>query len=243
MKFKILLIFLILFLSIGCVSAADNDNTTVSEDTQINIEDTIVDEDVGENFTGTFLNSNGNPIIGQHLSINLTRLSSGASKVYNLVTDYTGTFRIPIFLAKGEYTAQVSFDGITIGNTTYNPSNAGPVNIDVINMDQRTSSFLLAYGITKHVNRYRELSGLLTDNTGNSIAGQHIDVKFTRLSSGASKTYDIVTSYDGGFVMPINLALGIYAVNMTYHGTTTYAPSYRNVIVNVTDDPIYDMDW
>ena len=126
---------------------------------------------------------------------------------------------------------------------TYNPCNAGPVNISVIKIDQRTSSFLLAYGVTKHINRYRELSGLLTDNTGNPIAGQHVDVKFTRLSSGASKTYDIVTSYDGGFVMPINLALGIYAVNMTYHGTTIYGPSYRNVIVNVTDDPIYDADW
>ena len=243
MKFKILLIFLILFLTIGCVSATDNDNTSVSEDTQINIENTIVDEGAGENFTGTFFSSNGSPLIGQHLSINLTRLSSGANKVYDLVTDYTGTFRIPIFLAKGEYTAQVSFDGLIMENTTYNPCNAGPVNISVIKIDQRTSSFLLAYGVTKHINRYRELSGLLTDNTGNPIAGQHVDVKFTRLSSGASKTYDIVTSYDGGFVMPINLALGIYAVNMTYHGTTIYGPSYRNVIVNVTDDPIYDADW
>ncbi len=240
MKFKILLIFSILFLTMGCVSATDNDNIIISEDTQINIENTIVDEGVGENFTGTLLDSNGNSLIGQHLSINLTRLSSGASKVYDIVTDYTGTFKIPIFLAKGEYTAQVSYDGLTMGNTTYNPSNEGPVNISVIKIDQRTSSFLLAYGVTKHINRYGELFGLLTDNTGNPIAGQHVDVKFTRLSSGASKTYDIVTSYDGGFVMPINLALGIYTVNMTYHGTTFYGPSYRNVIVNVTDDPVYD---
>ena len=141
MNSKLFLFILILFLTIGCVNAAEN----TIEDTHINIESVTVTEGLGENFTGTLYNSNNDTLIGQHVLVNLTRTSSGANKVYDVVTDYNGKFNIPIFLAKGDYTAEVKYNELTIGNTTYTSSSAGPVSITVIEeIDNRTSSFILA---------------------------------------------------------------------------------------------------
>lgn len=236
MNSKLFLFILILFLTIGCVNAAEN----TTEDTHINIESITVTEGLGENFTGTLYNSNNDTLIGQHVLVNLTRTSSGANKVYDVVTDYNGKFNIPIFLAKGDYTAEVKYNELTIGNTTYTSSSAGPVSITVIEeIDNRTSSFILAYGFNKYYNMDLNLTGIITDNTGNSIPGQHLSIKLSRTSNGASKTYDVVSDYEGGFVLPINLGIGSYTANITYSGTSIYAPSKRNININVKNDDEY----
>ena len=43
--------------------------------------------------------------------MNLTRLSSGASKVYWVTTDTNGEYQLAINLGLGEYTAQCSYGG------------------------------------------------------------------------------------------------------------------------------------
>ena len=92
-KYKMILLILVFFLTVGYVSAAEND-------TSINIEDATIIEGIGDNFTCTFLDDNNNPSVVNHLFINITRTSSGASKTYELVSDYKGEFQIHIFLGK-----------------------------------------------------------------------------------------------------------------------------------------------
>ena len=75
----------------------------------------------GQNFTGKLVDKYGNPIIGQHIALNLTRLSNGLSKVYWVTTDTLGEYQLQINLGVGEYTAQCSYGG----NSRYQPSTSG----------------------------------------------------------------------------------------------------------------------
>jgi|GEM_PF-2742583 len=69
----------------------------------------------GYNFTGKLINSvSSSPIIGQHISINLTRLSNGLSKVYWVTTDINGEFQLAINLGVGEYSALCSYGGTSV---------------------------------------------------------------------------------------------------------------------------------
>ena len=65
----------------------------------------------GENFTVTLISTNGTTIMGQHISMNLTRVSSGASKVYYATTDTEGIASLQINLAPGYYTATSTYAG------------------------------------------------------------------------------------------------------------------------------------
>ncbi len=75
----------------------------------------------GKSFTGTIKDANNNPVMGQHVKVTLTRLSNNLSKTYDVVSDYTGTFTLPINLAPGQYSADCVFDtanGYASSNTT-----------------------------------------------------------------------------------------------------------------------------
>ena len=74
----------------------------------------------GQNFTGKLLNSKGEAISGQLISLKLTRLSDGASKVYMVSTNNEGEYELAINLYEGEYTAQCSYSSTVI----YESSNA-----------------------------------------------------------------------------------------------------------------------
>ena len=50
-------------------------------------------------------------MVGQHIGLNLTRLSSGASKVYWVTTDTEGAYQLAINLAPGNYTVVCSYAG------------------------------------------------------------------------------------------------------------------------------------
>ena len=63
---------------------------------------------------------NGNPIIGQHIALNLTRLSNGLNKVYWVTTDTNGEYQLEINLGAGSYTADCSY----AGTSTYTSSSA-----------------------------------------------------------------------------------------------------------------------
>ena len=242
-KYKMILLILVFFLTVGYVSAAEND-------TSINIEDATIIEGSGDNFTGTFLDDNNNPIVGHHLFINLTRSSSGASKTYELVSDYKGEIQIPIFLGKGTYTAQVSFPGITVGTTTYNPSTSDKVNITVVeSIDERIETVIDVDDFEETYGEGLSLTGILKEADGTVLSGHHVNVNLSR-SSGASKKYDVVTDYTGTFSLPINLAVGNYYALVTYDGTSTYQPSSSNTVnvivknkeTNNTNSSSYNVD-
>ena len=241
-KFKFFLFILVILFTVSCVSATEND-------TSINIEDATIIEGSGDNFTGTFLDDNSNAIVGHHLSINLTRVSSGASKTYDLVSDYNGVFQIPIFLAKGQYTAEVSFPGITVGTTTYNPSVSDKVNINVVEeSDERIATVIDIEDFEETVGEGLSLTGVLKELNGNILMGHHVNLKLSR-ASGVSKTYDVVTDYTGTFSLPINLAVGNYYASVTYDGTSDYQASSSSIVNVVVKEKVinnsnvsYDVD-
>ncbi len=194
-------------------------------ETVLNVTDLIKIYGTDEEFTGYLLDTNGNPIIGHHLNLKLTRLSSGANKVYDVVTDYNGKFNLPINLAIGLYTADIEYNGLGRENWKYSPSNAS-ANIQVTNTnDTRTVTILTTEKFREPYLAGKSFTGTLKSINDNPIAGHHISVTLTRLSSGASKTYDVVSDYRGIFNLAINLAPGEYTGVCTYSGTTIYQPS------------------
>ncbi len=67
----------------------------------------------GGNFTG-ILTANGTPLVGQHITLNLTRLSNGMSKLYYATTDTDGAYQLEINLGAGNYTVAVTYAGTSV---------------------------------------------------------------------------------------------------------------------------------
>jgi hypothetical protein len=66
----------------------------------------------GLNFTGKLLETFSNePIPEQTIYLNLTRTTTGASKIYKVTTDENGQYQLPINLAKGTYTIKSNYKG------------------------------------------------------------------------------------------------------------------------------------
>ena len=180
----------------------------------INDENQIT-ETYGEkiNYNGTLTDNEGNKLVGYHIAVNITRLSSGASKTYYLTTDYNGEFTLPINLAPGEYTL----------HTSINDKNYTATSLTNLKITRNTTETKIeTQDILIHYNAGESFTGKLTDNNGNIIAGQHIDLTLSN-TKGQSKTYDVVTDYTGTFTLPINLAPGTYKAQTSYKGTSTYS--------------------
>ena len=65
----------------------------------------------GLNFTVRLIDIDGNPIIGQHIALNLTKISNSASKIYWTTTDTEGYAYLQINLAPGNYSTKSSYSG------------------------------------------------------------------------------------------------------------------------------------
>ena len=130
------------------------------------------------------------------------------------------------------YSANISYNGLEIRKTTYLPSQK-TVNIAVTNStDTRTITILKTEQFIEKYGAGKDFTGILTDINGNPLAGQHISINLTRLSSGASKIYDTVTDYLGIFKLSINLAIGEYTAQCSYDGTDKYqASSSSNTLI------------
>ena len=72
----------------------------------------------------------------------------------------------------------------------------------------------------------------LTDINGNSISGATIKFRI----NGKDTVYSYVTDENGVASLPINLGVGIYAVNATFEGDNTYKSSFVNATVTVLMD-------
>ena len=181
-----------------------------------------------KNLTGKLLDSEGNPIMGQHVALNLTRLSSGQSKVYWVTTDTNGDYYLEINLSPGNYTAKANFNG----NSMYESSNSNissiivkPVNKIVTNLTADKFNHTFGAGLN--------FTGKLVNNLGNPIMGQHVALNLTRLSSGQSKVYWVTTDTDGAFQLQINLGVGEYTAHCSYDGTSKYQSSSVDATISV----------
>ena len=180
----------------------------------------------GGNFTGNIFDVFMRPLVGHHVGITLTRVSSGASKTYDVVVDYQGIFTLPITLARGDYTVKVKYDGVTIGGVVYSPAETEILSLTVTDIeDNRTNTRINASNLIKYEGDDQNFIGSLLDADGNYIIGHHVSITLTRVSSGASKTYDVVSDFTGIFSLTINLGKGEYTAEISYAGTDKYKPS------------------
>ncbi len=175
-----------------------------------------------KNLTGILKTEDGKPLMGQHIKLNLTRTSSGANKVYDVVTDYNGQYILEINLAPGQYTANAKYEGIN------NYTNAETNNIITINKKEATTTKI-------ELNNFngKDITGTLKTINDQAIIGHHVSIKLTRLSSGANKVYDTVTDYQSTFTLPINLAKGQYSALCIYDGILSYDDSSASLLFAV----------
>ena len=147
--------------------------------------------------------------------------------------DYKGEFNLPINLAIGLYSCQIEYSETQINNITYTTSNQNAT-ITVINeISNKNITILTTEKFNNPYQANKSFTGQLTTLSTNILPGQHISIKLTRLSSGASKTYDTVTDYTGTFKLQINLAPGEYIGQCTYTGTDKYQPSTNTNTITV----------
>ena len=181
----------------------------------------------GANYTGTLTDSNGSPIVGQHIAINLTRNSNGQSKVYWVTTDTDGAFQLQINLSPGFYTGQASYGG----NSLYQSATSQINSIIVTSASE--ASYLFASNFTEYYGAGANFTGFLMDDSSNPLIGQHITINLTRVSNGQSKLYYVTTDTEGDFQLQINLGVGYYTAQCSYSGTSKYGSSIADGTISV----------
>lgn len=150
--------------------------------------------------SGVLTDLETNPLSNRTISLNLTRYSDDAWKVYNVTTDENGVFRLPIYLSSGGYGVEASFNGDkTYTNTsTFNGMNIGNIII---------STYNLKFTSNTSGNKF---NGTLSLDNGKPVANAKIDIQVTSLNNGLSKTYHVISNDQGEFSLPINLNTGNY---------------------------------
>lgn len=219
-------------LKINNTTPTNNTNITPAINQSTIITNTSQVGEYGEEiiYSGKLIDENGNFVIGHPVQLNITRLSSGASKVYTVITDYTGTYQIPINLAPGTYTIKASYDGVN----GVNPAEDQLVSLIIYNKGEKPSDKNISVlKLNPFSNIDKKVTGQLIDNYVNPIIGYYISVKLTRISSGANKVYIVTTDYNGQFNLPINLAKGQYLVECSFDGAETYPPSHNAMTMEI----------
>ena len=184
---------------------------------------------VSGNYTVKLTDINGNPIEGKHLSLNLTRLSNGLSKVYWVTTDTDGIGSLPINLGLGNYNVEAVYSG----DSGYLASMVN-YNIIVVNSFVNTTpTILAAFNFNQSFGAGDNFTGKLVDVYGAPVVGQHIALNLTRLSNGLSKVYWVTTDTNGEFQLAINLGIGDYAANCSFAGTSVFGSSSDTVSIVV----------
>lgn len=169
------------------------------------------------NFTGILKDKNGEILKGYHVLLNVTRLSSGASKVYDVTTDYNGQYLLQINLAPGEYTIRSAInDKNFVGNSFSTIS----ILRDNQSEDLRKESILTINPFNSYYGSGETFNGYLKYVNNEPIAGHYIEVTLSN-TKGANKTYTVISDYNGYFNLPITLAVGVYGVVCVYNGTET----------------------
>ncbi|WP_409198888.1 Ig-like domain-containing protein [Methanobrevibacter acididurans] len=183
----------------------------------------------GLNLTGKLLDINGKPVIGQHILLNLTRLSDGVSKIYPCTTDNTGEYQLEINLYPGEYSVSGSFNGLTVKNVTYSLSTIinGSILINKVVTVLSADEFLakVNYGLI--------FTGKLINSESEPLSNQMISINLNNSRNGLSKTYYVYTDTNGVYSLVINLAKGSYTAQCSFTGTNEYESSIANTSLSI----------
>lgn len=201
-------------------------NNNLTEPTSVNLNANNLTKYYGDNesFIVTLTDQNKNPINNQNISLNLVK-SNGKNKTYFNTTDYNGKASLAINLSPGIYYIISTYNGYNINNTVKILFN---------------TSYLNANDFYETFEDGLNFTGYLKDCESNPIAGMHIALNLTRLSSGANKVYWATTDTNGEYRLQINLAPGKYTINSSffgYSGKSLYFPAATSIINNIE---VYD---
>ncbi|MBX7077501.1 MAG: hypothetical protein K1X33_09345 [Methanobacteriaceae archaeon] len=187
-----------------------------------------------ENYSAKLTDLNGNPIIGQHIALNLSRVSNGASKVYWQTSDTEGNIILPITLAPGYYTV----NGNYAGNKVLNYTSSGCFNTIIVNYPNNNKILSLI-----NLKPFSEVYGTskvfvvsLTSSNGFKISGQQLNLSLSRSTGGASKVYWLTTDVNGNVELPINLGIGSYIISVNYNGNNMYSSSGASTTIQITNN-------
>ena len=181
------------------------------------------------NLTGTLTTSDGDYVSGKNVFLNLTRKTTGASKVYEVITNFKGEFSLPINLNSDFYTFTASYNSSN-ASKGYVASTSGNI-IIVDDKTDKTSTIIASANYNEKYGENSSFNGILFDFDFTPLSGKHVKLNLTRLSSGASKVYDVVCDEEGIFSLDINLAKGEYTVLCTFDGDDIYeASNERNTL-------------
>ena len=173
-----------------------------------------------------------------YLNKNNTSISPVSGDIYRNVTITNGTaiadFRNETFLETGN---NVSIVGPGSGSFTGGNRPYAFLSVSNIPGNETSSETVITQNdLIKTYGNNDNLVGVLSDKDGNPIAGQHVSVKLTRPSSGASKTYDVTTDYKGEYTLAINLAPGTYTAVCSYAGINGYDSSSASASITISSD-------
>ena len=200
----------------------------------------------GKYFIGALYDSYGKPIPGMHLSLNLTRLSNGAYKVYDTVSDYAGLYRLQINLAPGFYSVLSRFDGLNVSSLFYKPAvpvlnsitvtreSPSPVINDTITLNDviKSSSFLVDY-----VRSNGTLPNSLELNSGTVSISSFIYLLSQCVSNIESGVNDlVVTNVSLPPSTPINNVKGV----LSKSGVISLGSRLSNFVKSNSRLPSYD---
>lgn len=164
----------------------------------------VPDGRVGEWFTFTLVDGNGNPLAGKAIAIGFN------GKVYNKTTNATGEARLQINLAKvGKYTFVVAF----LGDDEYN----GTMAAAFVNVTQHVPKLTASAKSFKASAKTKTISATFKTANGNAISGKKISFTVN------GKTYTAKTNSKG--VASVKIALtkkGTYTAAAKFAGDNTY---------------------
>ena len=178
--------------------------------------DSSIDGNIGDNFTATLTDANGNPLAYKDVQIGLN------GKIYNRTTDANGKIYV-LMKTKiaGRYTFAVSF----LGDDDYNASFTavlGTVNKQTPKLTTSNKSY-------KASAKTKTLSATFKTASGNPVSGK----KITFTVNG--KTYSATTNSKG--VASVNVSLskkGSYSFTVKYAGDSTYAAVSKKATLKIT---------
>ncbi len=159
------------------------------------------------------------------VSLNITRLSDGKSKVYN-ATITNGTFNLPINLSPGAYLVKTDLKTKYVNFTkVFTTENVNHILVSNSSLNKTQTYLVYDYKYLNGLNGHK-FNGILKTYSGKYLANKVVSIHVTNKATGLTKVYKVTTNKNGRFTLPVNLVKnGHYSINCIYSGTNFYSGS------------------